>query len=229
MTRKTALMLLHINEALSSYAPGSVLPEASTDSVLTHLTPLVGRASAKKLVTAFGAHGVARREAEEIAHEAEVSLTVARRVVAARELGEVLGRTPTKLTSSKEVSTALPLGYARYEREVMTALVLNNQLERIAIILIAVGGANVICLSAADVLRPILRFGGSAFILVHNHPSGSPEPSEADVLFTNRIAKAAWFLGLRLLDHIIIAERGSVSFLDTGLLLSEEELEGGAS
>ncbi len=57
-------------------------------------------------------------------------------------------------------------------------------------------------------------------ILAHNHPSGDPTPSEEDKRVTRQIALAASTLGIRLLDHIVIARRGFFSFQEAGLLTS---------
>ena len=55
-------------------------------------------------------------------------------------------------------------------------------------------------------------------ILVHNHPSGDPSPSEDDVLITEKVFRAGLLLDIHLLDHIIIGDRAYVSFLESGLL-----------
>jgi DNA repair protein RadC len=57
-----------------------------------------------------------------------------------------------------------------------------------------------------------------SIILAHNHPSGDPTPSEEDKRVTRQIAQAANTLGIRLLDHIVVARRGYFSFQESGLL-----------
>lgn len=219
-------MHLHIKEAVLRYAIGAALPERDESDVTRALTPLVGRRSAMKMIATVGLLGLARRSADDLVTESGVTPATAKRVVAARDFGEVLSRPREKLTLPNRILQMLPLGYTRFEREVMTSIVLNNELERLATVLIAAGGTQVVCLAAVDVLRPVLRIGGNAFVLVHNHPSGAPTPSQADVHFTNRIAKAAELVGVQLVDHIIIAEGGTFSFYESGLMPTAEELEG---
>jgi DNA repair protein RadC len=69
-----------------------------------------------------------------------------------------------------------------------------------------------------DVLRSALREAASAFILVHNHPSGDPTPSPEDVTFTSAVAAAATVVGTPLVDHVIIARQRSSSLLELGLM-----------
>lgn len=69
-----------------------------------------------------------------------------------------------------------------------------------------------------EVIRRALELGASALILVHNHPSGSPEPSRQDIAITRDIAAAAGKLGIALHDHIIIGGSDHRSFRAMGLL-----------
>jgi DNA repair protein RadC len=69
-----------------------------------------------------------------------------------------------------------------------------------------------------DVLRVALREAASSFILVHNHPSGDPTPSEEDVAFTRTIAAGAVLVGTPLVDHVVIAREHASSLFDLGLL-----------
>lgn len=83
---------------------------------------------------------------------------------------------------------------------------------------IARGGMHACALHAADVLRPVVREAASAFVLVHNHPSGDQVPSRDDVVFTNKVQAAANALGVTLVDHVVIARDGFTSMLECGLL-----------
>lgn len=69
-----------------------------------------------------------------------------------------------------------------------------------------------------EVIKRGLDLGASALILVHNHPSGSPEPSRADIDITRRIAEAGRPLGIAVHDHVIIGREGHVSLRAKGLL-----------
>lgn len=69
-----------------------------------------------------------------------------------------------------------------------------------------------------EVVKKALDLGASALILVHNHPSGSPEPSRADVQITNKIAEAGRLLGITVHDHVIIGKEGHVSLKAKGLI-----------
>ena len=69
-----------------------------------------------------------------------------------------------------------------------------------------------------EVIRRAMDVGASALILVHNHPSGSPEPSRADVQITQRIAEAGRLLGVALHDHVIVGREGHVSLRARGMI-----------
>ena len=69
-----------------------------------------------------------------------------------------------------------------------------------------------------EVIRRGLDLGATALILVHNHPSGNPEPSRADIQITQRIGEAGKFLGITVHDHLIVGREGHVSLRAKGLI-----------
>ncbi|MEM9199705.1 MAG: DNA repair protein RadC [Pseudomonadota bacterium] len=69
-----------------------------------------------------------------------------------------------------------------------------------------------------EVAKRALQLNAAAIILVHNHPSGDPTPSEADVAMTERIHDAVEALGIRLHDHIVIGKENDASFRAAGLI-----------
>lgn len=69
-----------------------------------------------------------------------------------------------------------------------------------------------------EVARRAIELGATALILVHNHPSGDPSPSNADIEKTKDIVRAADAIGVIVHDHIIIAREGYTSFKELGLL-----------
>lgn len=69
-----------------------------------------------------------------------------------------------------------------------------------------------------EVVKRALELGASAVIMVHNHPSGDPTPSAADIEMTKEVQEAGEKLGIRLHDHVIIGRRGHNSFKTMGLL-----------
>ncbi|MET3759969.1 DNA repair protein RadC [Sphingomonas sp. UYEF23] len=69
-----------------------------------------------------------------------------------------------------------------------------------------------------EVIRRAIDLGSSAIILVHNHPSGDPSPSRADIDVTRKVAEAGRRLNITLHDHIIIGANGHSSLRAMGLL-----------
>ena len=67
-----------------------------------------------------------------------------------------------------------------------------------------------------EVFRLALREAAAAVILVHNHPSGDPTPSREDREVTERLVQVGEILGVPVLDHVIVAERGYVSLREDG-------------
>ncbi|AGP41525.1 JAB domain-containing protein [Sorangium cellulosum] len=92
--------------------------------------------------------------------------------------------------------------------EVMLAIALNGRNEFMAELELARGGRHGAALTVTDALRPVVRAGASAFVLVHNHPSGDPMPSPEDIALTTAMKRAADLVSIPLVDHIIIGGRG---------------------
>lgn len=76
------------------------------------------------------------------------------------------------------------------------------------------GGGNSTVIDVRQVIRLALEHSASGIILVHNHPSGNPRPSDADIRQTDRLHEAANACGLELLDHIVVSDDSFFSFAD---------------
>jgi DNA repair protein RadC len=76
---------------------------------------------------------------------------------------------------------------------------------------VAQGGLHGCGVTPRDVLRPAVRNGAAAVVVVHNHPSGDPTPSLDDVAMTEQLAQACAVLGVPLLDHVVVARGGARS------------------
>lgn len=80
------------------------------------------------------------------------------------------------------------------------------------------GSVDSLDLPIRDIAADALAFGAAGVVMAHNHPSGDPTPSSADREATRLLARALDPLGVRLLDHLVVAARGTTSFRRLGLL-----------
>ena len=69
-----------------------------------------------------------------------------------------------------------------------------------------------------EVMKAALKHNAAAVVLAHNHPSGIPEPSAADIQVTSRISMLCQELDVRLIDHVVVAGGEHVSFAERGLI-----------
>ena len=89
-------------------------------------------------------------------------------------------------------------------KEALVVLVLNTRKRIIGHNLVALGSLDTCPVTVLHVFRPVLAIGGASIILAHNHPSGSSEPSEADIKVTRDLIRAGQVLKIEVLDHLII-------------------------
>lgn len=104
------------------------------------------------------------------------------------------------------------------QREHFLVLLLNARHEVMAKETVSVGSLNASIVHPREVFKPAVLASAASIVLVHNHPSGDPEPSEEDLTITRRLVQAGDLLGIGVLDHIIIASRGVVSLRSRQLL-----------
>ncbi len=79
-----------------------------------------------------------------------------------------------------------------------------------------------------EVFRAAVREAAAALLLVHNHPSGDPSPSREDREVTERLESAGRILGIRVVDHVVVAEQGYFSFREAGALAQDPIPAGGS-
>lgn len=106
----------------------------------------------------------------------------------------------------------------RAKKEHLVGLYLDVQNGLIHQETISVGSLNTTRAHPREILYPAIEHLAVGFILVHNHPSGCPDPSAEDVEFTRSVRGAADLLGIDLFDHVIVAGRGYTSLRERGLL-----------
>jgi len=93
---------------------------------------------------------------------------------------------------------------------------LSNQNTIMSYEVVASGTVNSVSLRPAEVLRTAVIVNAPTIVLVHNHPSGIPEPSKADIAFTKTVIDAAKLLDITVIDHVIIGENNFYSLKEQG-------------
>jgi DNA repair protein RadC len=106
------------------------------------------------------------------------------------------------------------LARKKQERFLVVALDARNRI--IARHLVAVGSLAACVVHPREVFSPLIRDHAAAAILVHCHPSGSPEPSQEDRDLTRRLVDAGKLMGIPVLDHLVVGREGYHSFRDAG-------------
>lgn len=142
----------------------------------------------------------------------EVILEVARQVI------DLKMQRGAQFTSPTVVSDYLQVKLGGLEHEVFAILMLDSQHRLIAYSEMFRGTIDSASVHPREVVKEALAHNAGAVILAHNHPSGHPEPSEADKMITRKLMNALQLVDVRVLDHIVVGGRSTVSFAERGLL-----------
>jgi len=138
------------------------------------------------------------------------------------ELGARLVRGPlpigVKVTSPEQVAAHYAPRMRSYRQEVFVVLLLDARHRVIADLEVHRGSLDQSLVHPREVFAPALRESAAAILVLHNHPSGDPTPSEEDRAVTDRLARAGEILGVRLVDHIVIGAGEHRSLARGGML-----------
>lgn len=181
-------------------------------------------AVAQKLLAAVdhNLHELGKRNVAELCRYPGIGPAKAVTIAAALELGRRRQladlREKPRITSSRDAYQAIASQLHDLHHEEFWLLLLNKANEVFAREKLSSGGMAGTVVDLKMVFKSALDARASAFIAVHNHPSGQLQPSQADLDLTRRLRKAGEVLDLPLLDHLIVSERGYFSFADEALL-----------
>lgn len=143
-------------------------------------------------------------------------------LLASIELGKRMAKTPVikegTVTSSQYVGKLLTNELNGLQQEIVMALFLNTKNQIIKKETIFMGSLNSSVAHPREIYKAAIKYSSARIIIAHNHPSGDPEPSEADLSFTKRMSEAGKLIGIELLDHFIIGEDSYISLKELGKL-----------
>jgi DNA repair protein RadC len=105
-----------------------------------------------------------------------------------------------------------------HKKEHFITLYLDSRNQEMKREIISIGSLNANIVHPREVFEPAVRNYAAHIIVAHNHPSGEPDPSKDDIEITRRLVEAGKILGIEVLDHIIVARNGFMSFKEKGLM-----------
>lgn len=174
------------------------------------------------LDTMGGLHGLTRASRGQLQCLAGVGSVKAAQVLAAVELGRrTLVRPPPRrvqLVSAGQIAAQLLPEYGSRAVEHSGVMLLDTKHRLLRTKVLSVGSIDTSVLHPREVYREAAIGGAAVIVVFHNHPSGDPKPSTDDAVLTERLAAAGEVIGIRLLDHVILADSRYYSFRAAGLL-----------
>lgn len=178
---------------------------------------------ASDLLARFGSLGaVAAADLSELSRTVDAGPAVFADLKVLRELAVRLARAEAcrrpAIASWTALEAYIRVAMAHRPREQFRVLYLDHRNTLLRDEWVAEGTVDHAPVYPREVVRRALELSASAMILVHNHPSGNPEPSRADIEMTRKIIDAARFFGLQVHDHLVIGSQGTASFKQLGLI-----------
>ena len=147
-----------------------------------------------------------------------LGLAKASQIIASIELSKrYLIRTNKRITSAADVYEELK-PFSRKQQEHFLSITLDGASHIINVRTVFIGTLNQSLVHPREVFADAIADRAAGIIIAHNHPSGTLEPSRADMQITDRLKEVAKLVGIELLDHVILAKEGYYSFSDEGLL-----------
>ncbi len=168
-------------------------------------------------------HGLWRISAEDLVVFPGVGPAGAARILACLEMSRrasVWRSGPKRSVSTPEDVVELCWPQMRgADKEHFWALALNTKNHLVRMVEVSVGSLNASIVHPRELFKEAVRVSAASIVVVHNHPSGDPTPSGADIQLTRRLVKAGDVLGIEVLDHVIIGDDGEHSSLrEMGLM-----------
>jgi DNA repair protein RadC len=203
-------------------------PEALTTSELIAILFRTGSRKsgaqdvAQRLLSRFGdLERLARASIEELCEVEGVGAVKAMEVKAALELGRRLagftGEAKPVIRSPEDVKALFMGDFTGLDKEHFRAVLLNTKNHVLKTVEISVGSLDSSLVHPRECFRPAVAASAASIILLHNHPSGDPEPSADDIAITKRLKEAGKNLGIEVLDHIIFGQGTYVSLKERGV------------
>jgi DNA repair protein RadC len=153
-----------------------------------------------------------------LAEELDIPLGKAMQIIACGELGKRYFRRTrygaTIIRTAEDVY-AYTADMRDLPKEHLRGLYLNTHYQIVHDETISIGTLDANLIHPREVFRPALAYAAAAVVLVHNHPSGTSTPSDADLQVTDQIRKAGHILGIELIDHVIVTQDGFNSVVHT--------------
>jgi len=184
------------------------------------------------LSTSRGLAGLAETSLRALEATPGIGAAKAASLCAAFELGRRLAATPIErgqaIRSPADVQRHFqPRLRPRY-RESFHVIQLDGRHRMIALDEVSIGTLTASLVHPREVFREAIRNAAAALLLVHHHPSGDPSPSAEDRSVTTRLVAAGRLLGIRVVDHVIVAEQGYFSFQEAGWIEAPDDDAPGA-
>jgi len=118
--------------------------------------------------------------------------------------------------------------FYKLKKEKLYLICLNSRNKIISKDLISIGGINETTFDPREIFRQALLKFATSIVIVHNHPSGDTNPSTDDILLTGKIAEVGSWLGINLVDHIIVSDKSFTSMKALNLFVTKKfEVKGG--
>lgn len=174
-----------------------------------------------------GLSGLMRMEHADLAQIHGIGNAKAAKLKAALEMGRrlttIIDEDKPRIASPEDVVRLYGMEMSYLEREELRAVLLNTKHHVMGSITVAQGTVNSANVRMAEVFTPAVRRNAPFVMLVHNHPTGDPSPSSADVQFTHDAVCAGALLDITVLDHIIIGQGRHASLKRLGLGFSRKD------
>jgi DNA repair protein RadC len=176
----------------------------------------------RELLRRFGSlGGILREPPSSLVRVRGVGRSLAARVRAAGEVGkrfwaEQRVAPRLYLTGPEDVADLFQAEMSTLDREHFRAILLDTKNRILGLRTISIGSLNSSVVHAREVFKAAVQESAQAIVLIHNHPSGSPEPSPEDLAVTARLADAGRILGIEVVDHVILGSHGFVSLKELG-------------